>query len=185
MPKTAEQERLEGYPGHRPVNGSAPVPDSNIPPAPKWLGKIATRHYYDLARRLGNDGMRVLGASDTFALAMVCDTYEEYRKCRDILEEEGPYFQSGRNILNDEGDIIGIDNLQKKRHPAVGDKQNAWSRYMTGLGKFGLTPYERQKVSVISDDKPVQSRDDILAEKRKKALEAAKNKSHIRKVVNE
>ena len=183
MPKTAEQERLEGFPGHRAQNKSAPVPDRDIPSPPKWLGKIASRHYCDLVRRIGPQGMRVMAASDIYALAIICDSYEDYRKCRDILEKEGPYFESGKAIIQEDGSIIW-DNLQKKRHPAVGDKQNAWSRYMTGLGKFGLTPYERQKVSVIGEDKPEKTREQLMAESRAKALEAAKNKQHIRKVVN-
>lgn len=184
MPKTEEQEKLEGYPGHRPVNKSAPVPDRRIPIPPKWLGKIATRHYHDIARLIGPDGMRVMAASDLFSLAIVCDAYEDYRNCRDLLEKEGPYFDSGKVVALENGEVV-ISNLQKKRHPAVGDKQNAWVRYMSGLGKFGLTPYERQKVSALPEDKPTQTREEIMAEKRKKAIEAAKSGSHVKKVVND
>lgn len=184
MPKTAEQERLEGYPGHRPVNKSAPEPSRDIPDPPKWLGKIGSRHYHDLVRRIGPKGMRVMGASDRDALAMVCDVYEEYRNCREVLEIEGPYFRSKKVVEVDGTDDVVTEYGPWKRHPAVGDKQNAWTRYMTGLGKFGLTPYERQKVSAFEEDKPKQTREEVMAERRKNAVEAAKNKTHI-KAVNE
>lgn len=177
MPKTAEQERLEGYPGHRKVNDSAPKPNRDIPDPPKWMKSVSTRAYHDIVRLVGSDGMRVMGRSDKFALIMLCEAFEEWRNCRDILAKDGRYFESGKVVFDDEGNQH-IDNRQIKRHPAVGDMQNAWNRIMMGLGKFGMTPYDRQKVVVLLDDKPKEkTREEILKEKRAKALELVKKKT--------
>ncbi len=165
MPKTAEQEKLEGYPGHRPVNKKAPVADRDIPPPPKWMGHISTRAYHDFVRLVGNEGMRVMAKSDKLALSLVCEAFEEWRKCKKILDEEGRYTDG-------------------RRHPALVDMQKWWSLLMTGLGKFGMTPYERQKVSTIGEPKKEKTREELMAEKRQSALEAAKAKQHI-KAVNE
>lgn len=181
MPKTAAQEKLEGYPGHRPANKSMPVPDQEIPPPPRWMGPISTRAYHDLVRVVGPEGMRVMAGSDRLALVMVCEAFEEWRRCRDMIQAEGRYFESGKVVIGDKGEAM-VSNRQIKRHPAVGDMQNAWNRIMTGLGKFGLTPFERQKVSAISESKREKTREETMAENRKKALEAAKKKSHIKAV---
>ncbi len=175
MPKTAEQERLQGYPGHRPVNSNAPVPDMTIPEPPKRLGRIAKRHYHDVARVVGPDKMRTMGASDIFALTAICEIYQNYRDCRDFLDKHGRYF----DVFED--DVL----VDSKRNPRVIDEIKYWDQYLKGLGKFGLTPYERQKVSTLSEDKPEQTREQAMTEKRKKAVAAAKKGGHIQAVVNE
>jgi P27 family predicted phage terminase small subunit len=168
MPKTAEQERLEGYPGHRPVNENPPTPDRNIPNPPKWLGKIAARHYHDLVRRIGPEGMRVMAASDRDALAIVCDVFEKYRNCREFLEKNGRYF----DIWDEETKTL----VGSKRNPRVIDEQKYWGLYMTGLGQFGLTPYQRKNVSVLPEEKK-ESREDRIAARRKNIVEMAKQKA--------
>lgn len=163
MPKTAEQEKLEGYPGHRPVNENAPVPDRDIPGPPKWMGRVSTRAYHDFVRLVGPSGMRVMAKSDRMALVMVCEAFQEWRDCKNLLDTEGRY-------------------LDGKRHHAVADLQKWWGLIMTGLGKFGMTPYERQKTKAIGEHKKEKTREEIMAENRKKALEAAKSKAHIKAV---
>lgn len=181
MPKTAEQEKLEGYPGHRPVSKNAPVPDMEIPDPPKWMSRIAKRAYYDLVAVVGPEGMRVMAKSDKLALSMVCEAFAEWRECRTVLAKEGRYHKSGKIILDKEGNPV-IEQYQIKRHPAVGDMQNAWSRLMTGLGKFGLTPYERQKVVAIAVPESGKPKEKSTTDKRKAALAAAKENAHLKAV---
>lgn len=168
MPKTFEQEKLEGYPGHRPKNTGAPVPNRDIPPPPKWMGRISTRAYHDFVRTVGPDGMNVMAQSDRIALVMTCEAFAEWRECKKIVDLYGRY-QESKGVF--------------KRHPAVVDMQNAWNRIMVGLGKFGMTPYERQKVTVLPEEKREETREEKMARRRANAARRAKE-NNLR-VVNE
>ncbi len=176
MPKTEEQQKLEGYPSHHKKKATKiPVikaKDRQIPDPPRWMGRISKRMYHDLVDIVGKEGMKVMAKSDRLALVMVCEAFAEWRECRSTLATEDRYYTSER-----------AGNKTIKRHPAVGDMQNAWTRIMTGLGKFGLTPYERQKVSVIvGDKKKKKTREQEMAERRKKAIKAAQDKNHLQAV---
>ncbi|MBA3012674.1 MAG: hypothetical protein KKF12_16740 [Proteobacteria bacterium] len=92
MPKPAELEKLQGNPGHRPVNPNLPVADTAIPGPPKYLGRIAARAYNDLVGLVGTDGMRVMAKSDRLALILICDAWEEYRQCKEEIEDVGQYW---------------------------------------------------------------------------------------------
>ena len=173
MPKTAEQERLEGYPGHRKPNANAPEADRDIPGPPKWLGNISTRAYHDLVRLVGNDGMRVMAKSDQLALSMVCEAFQDYRRYNDIIEIEGPHYRNGIYKEDEEGNVI-VNTIQVKKHPLIAAKENAWQRLMTGLGQFGLTPYQRQKVSAIKVDNVEETPAEKRAKQKQAAIEAAK-----------
>ena len=171
--KTAEQEKLEGYPGHRKPNEKAPKPNYNIPEPPKFLDRVGKRHYYELVKRFGPDGMRTAGESDAPALALIADAYSEFRKCRDLLTDGQRYYDNG-----------GV----MKKHPAVIDMQNARAFVLSGYGKFGGTGYDRKNVNIL-DLLPVESREDKKAKRRAeaslKAKKLAESKNHIKKVANE
>jgi len=164
MSKPAELEKLQGNPGHRLVNKNAPVPEMVIPKAPKFLDKVATRKYYDLARVAGPEGIRVAGKSDGETLAMTAFAYSRFRAALKILGEKTEYYTTPSG--------------QIKKHPAMGEVSDWWVKYNFGLSKLGLNPYERQKVSAFPEEEKGESREDKMAEFRKKALEAAKKQSH-------
>ena len=166
--KTAEQEKLQGYPGHRPKKTNMPIPDyNNLPDPPRWMGRIGKRAYYDLMELVGSKGMRVMAKSDRLALVMVCEAFEEYRNCKNEIKTHGRYW---------------LDKNTMKKHPAITDMQNAWTRIMSGLSKFGMTPYDRQKVTVLPSDKKEKTREELMQEKRALALASAKKKMHLKTV---
>lgn len=191
MPKTAEQEKLEGFPGHRPVSENMPEPDRNIPEPPKFLSRVGKRAYHELVRLVGPEGMQTMARSDALALSMVCDAYAEYRLARSEVENlENRYLISGATKTSENKDgSVKVETFTKqiRRHPAVGDAQDAWKRVMAGLGKFGLTPYDRKSVESLGRPKQ-ESREDKIAKRRAEAAEkakiAAQKGEHLKKVSN-
>ncbi|MCP4161217.1 MAG: P27 family phage terminase small subunit [Deltaproteobacteria bacterium] len=178
MPKTTDQEKLEGNPGRRSLPENEPNPEKKIPAPPKWLGRKATRAYHDLSRIVGSEGMNVMAETDGLALSMLCDAFSEYRDMRLIIEDPEKRFYKSKEKA---GKIL------IKRHPAVGDMQDAWKRVVLMLGKFGMTPFDRKGVQVLADS-PEESREDKIAKRRAeaalKAKEAALKGKHIKKVGN-
>jgi len=169
--KTAEQEKLEGNPGHRPEQKNPAVKIIEVPAPPKYLGRIGARAYHDLTGLLGQSGMQVFAKSDYFVLSLICDAYDEYRTARKTVHNEGRY-QTTKSGL-------------KKRHPAIGDAQDAFKRVMSGLTRFGLTPVDRKNVDKILITTE-ESREDRIARRRAenalKAQELAKNKKHVKAI---
>jgi len=164
--KTAEQEKMEGNPGRRPINENTPMADGKIQGPPKYLSKVGARFYNDLCRVCGPENMRVLSSSDASALALVADAYAEYRLARDVVNElDIRYYTSKEEIKVTFDKKTGAEKITSsktiKRHPAVGDMQNAWSRVMSGLSKFGMTPYDRKNVVSAPESKPVSKKDEI------------------------
>ena len=181
MSKPLELEKLEGCPGHRPLNKFAPEPNREIPNPPKHLGKIAKRKYSDLVREIGPAGMRVLGASDKDALAAICNIYERLRKCRETLDMYGEYIREFEDIQHEDGTVESV-LIKETRRPVVIDEQKYHALYMSGLIQFGLTPSARKNVLAMPDDKPEQTREERIAGQRAKALAAAKDKKHVKAV---
>ncbi len=191
MPKTKEQEKLEGNPGKRAINKNSPSPDRAIPDPPKFLSRVGKRAYHDLVRMVGNEGMRVMAKTDSLALSLVCDAYAEYRKTRDVVENlDDRYYISSEKvnvITHKDGSVTTEKSQIIKRHPAVGDAQDAWKRIMQGLGKFGMTPYDRKNVNALEEEEK-ETREDKMARRRAdaalRAKERAKDGKHIKKVGN-
>lgn len=169
--KTAEQEKLEGNPGHRPEQKNPANKIIEVPAPPKYLDRIGARAYYDLTGLLGQSGMQVFAKSDYFALSMICDAYDEYRTARKAVITDGRYQTTSAGL--------------KKRHPAIGDAQDAWKRVMSGLTRFGLTPVDRKNVDKILITTE-ESREERLkrrrAESALKAQKLAEEQKHIKAV---
>lgn len=190
--KTDNQDKLEGRPGHRKIK-DVPAPSRKIPPPPKSLDAVGKRFYYDLVRLCG-DEMKVLAITDTKALEMLSDAYSEYRAIKNLIPNmDDKYYVSKREIttkLHEDGSETITESTIIKKHPAVSDMQNAWGRIMQALTRFGMTPYDRQKVGPMlesgTDNKP--TRKDELKEKRIKIQEKAKKMAedggHIKEVAN-
>lgn len=181
--KTAEQEKLQGYPGHRKLNESAPVLDTEIPDPPRWLKSISKRAYYDFVKIVGPEGMRVMSKSDRIALVMICEAFEEWRNCRKEIMNQGMYVPVKiKEYIDKKGNLVRETN-GIKIHPLMKAKNDAWGMVMKGLSRFGMTPYDRQKVSTVmgkkEDDRPKKK---TLADIRKEALK--KGKQHLKAVGN-
>jgi P27 family predicted phage terminase small subunit len=113
-----------------------PEPEKGILRPPDWLSPQARKAFIELAK-ITTD-MNVLTLADKTTLAMVCDAYADYLTAKEILDEKGMTY----TVMNREG----VEMI--KNHPASTIKADAWRRVMIGLGKFGLSPTEREKISI-------------------------------------
>ena len=82
--------------------------------------------------------MNVLTLADQASLAMVCDAYADYLAAKKLVDERGLTY----DVKNREGEEM------IKTNPATTIKADAWRRVMIGLGKFGISPADREKISI-------------------------------------
>lgn len=98
--------------------------------------------------------MRVLTDGDRNMLSMACAAYAEYREADDFLREPG----RGTTY---ETTTAGGETMFRP-YPQVGQRNDAWRRYKSGLVEMGLTPAARTRVSQIGEGEDEQSEWDGL-----------------------
>ncbi len=136
-PKPSAIRETEGNPGRRPFNRAEPKPPRGIPLCPDWLSPIAREHWLALAPKL--DELGVLTLVDGHALALLCETYAEYRKARaDVVKNGATYWSTSED-----------GSKMKRANPNVAIASDAAKRYRGLLAEFGLTPSSRTKVSAV------------------------------------
>lgn len=113
-----------------------PEPEKGIPEPPEWLNDNAKKAFIELAKI--TSGMNVLTLADSASLAMICDAYADYLEAKQLVDDNGMTYK----FTNREGQEV------IKMNPATTIKADAWRRVMIGLGKFGLSPAEREKISI-------------------------------------
>jgi P27 family predicted phage terminase small subunit len=89
--------------------------------------------------------MRVMTAGDEDGLAMGCQALVEYLTASRKMDRLGQTY----TIDGPSGEII-------RKRPECEIAADAWRRYMTALGQFGLTPSARMKVSQAGGGKQVR-----------------------------
>ena len=114
----------------------APVTASPQPPA--HLGDVGKAEWNRVAPGLTES--RVLTELDLGALALACESLEQYRAACSVIADEGQSFS------DNDGNI--------KAHPLLRERHQAWSRYTKGLAEFGLTPSSRAGVKVEQKSAP-------------------------------
>jgi P27 family predicted phage terminase small subunit len=113
-----------------------PEPKKGIPKPPQWLNPNAKKAFRELAKI--TDGMNVLTMADSATLALICDAYADYLDAKKLVDTDGLVY----TVTNREGQTM------MKANPAATIKADAWRRVMAGLGKFGLSPVEREKINI-------------------------------------
>ena len=113
-----------------------PEPKKGKETPPAWLNTKAKRAFNELVK-ITTD-MNVLTLADKTSLAMVCDAYSDYLEAKDLIDEQGMTYK----VTNREG----VEMI--KANPAASIKADAWRRVMIGLGKFGISPSDREKISI-------------------------------------
>jgi P27 family predicted phage terminase small subunit len=134
-PKPTALKLVQGNPGKRALNTAEPQPQRGIPECPDWLSPLAKEHWIEIAPRL--DELGVLTLADGHALALLCETFAEYRKARaDVVKHGATYWST-----SEDGSKL------KRANPNVAIASDAAKRYRGLLAEFGLTPSSRTKVS--------------------------------------
>jgi len=172
--KTAEQEELEGNPGHRKKNANPPVKILKIPEPTKDLCPIAVRYYHELVRRFGPEGSQVLAATDA---DMLCIMSKAYALCRGAYETLKTF---------KDGCVDGPSG--KRVHQALKVIESREPVLVRGLKDFGGTPVDRPKIQRVDTVTTELSREEKNSKRRALAQENAKKLAiagkHIKKAVN-
>ena len=108
------------------------------PSPPACLDKVAREKWAELFPQLTEAGVFTRGDRDS--LAILCDTFSQWRRCKKVLEKEGDVYQGS-----------------KRAEVAIVEKcRETMLRY---LREFGLTPASRSNVHA---EKKSQDPDDEL-----------------------
>lgn len=119
-------------------DGKEPTPSVGIPECPASLSlkaKDAWSKFAKLALDLGT-----LTVADGEALAGLCETYVELTEARRQLRAGGAEYTYV--TTNKDG------NMMIRPRPEIAIIQDADRRYLNWLGRFGLTPADRSRVTV-------------------------------------
>ena len=139
---------LTGNPGKRALPKHEPKPRAvSGLLCPDWMpdeGRALWARLEPLLSRLG-----VLTEADAEALAVLCDSWAEWLAARAVVREQGATYFSQRG---------------EAPRPEVRIADAAAKRFVTLLGRFGLTPADRAKVTAVALEE-VDPMDELLAER--------------------
>jgi P27 family predicted phage terminase small subunit len=120
-------------------NANEPVLVPTIPPIPTWLSEDGQKAFTDLSNLLYD--MSVLTEADCLSLTLLCDSYSEYKKAKEVINELGATME----VTSREG------NTKSVIRPEVQIANQSFVRVFQLLKEFGLTPSSRAKVNAIEN----------------------------------
>jgi len=129
-PKPTAMKRLEGNPGHRPLNDREPKLPRGIPTCPRELSSAAKRHWKHLAIQLWNVG--ILTEIDQSVLAALCMEWVTWLDAKAKLSKQGLVTLSGSGSL--------------KPSPYITISNQAMANILRILAELGMTPSSRTRV---------------------------------------
>lgn len=154
-PKPTALKRLQGNPGHRPLNDDDLKVEAGMPEMPKGLPKAARREWKRMSKLLLEKG--VLSALDGRALEGYCRCCALCEQLQKNVDEFGAIQQVP--MTNRNGDLIGY---KPTANPALSKLMSAEALKLRFLIEFGLSPASRSKLHV--EGKPaVDPMEDFLA----------------------
>ena len=104
---------------------------------PTWLKGEARWLWRQLRELLGPDGENVISALDRTALAVLCNTWREYREAERLIEKYGEVYET---VSKEGGRML-------RKNPAVEMRADADRRLRAWLTEFGCTPAAVSKVA--------------------------------------
>ena len=121
------------------ANPNEPQLSPTKPPIPTWLSDDGQKAFVELSNLLFD--MSVLTEADSLSLTLLCDSYSEYKKAKEIVNELG----STMEVVSREG------NSKSVIRPEVQIANQSFVRVFQLLKEFGLTPSSRAKVNAIEN----------------------------------
>lgn len=161
-------KKLRGNPGKRKLNAAEPKPKLVEPPMPANLTGLAVDEWKAIVPLLMDLG--VLSQVDGKALAAYCETFAQWRRAMERVEELG--------ILVEEPIIVGVGEnaevvgTKYKRNPAITIANDNLKLMKSFLVEFGLTPASRGRLKI---EKPNEEADPMDAWLQAGAVPAAKS----------
>lgn len=128
--KPTEIRRLQGNPGHRPLNANEPQPEPDSGYCPRHLSRGARAEWRRVVPELKALGLFTV--VDRAALEAYCECYATWRTAQDVLEREGLTFIAGQGYI--------------AQRPEVAIANNALKLMRAFMSDFGMTPSSRTRV---------------------------------------
>ncbi len=132
-PKPTYLRLLEGNPGRKKISKREPKPRRHrkAPEPPTWLDVHGKRVWRLIAKKLVRFGL--LTELDHVPLAAVCDSYATWRRCRQVVLEEG----------------YSVDTKETtKPRPEALLMERARRDFVRFAAEFGMTPAARTRIEV-------------------------------------
>ena len=129
--KPTKLKLLAGNPGKRALPTDEPQPHPEIPDCPKALQGEALGEWQRITLELHKLGL--IGRVDMAMLADYCETWGEWCKAFDDINENGMFLKAPSGL--------------KRRNPALTARLNLSERLATLASHFGLSPAARARIS--------------------------------------
>jgi P27 family predicted phage terminase small subunit len=112
---------------------------------PSWVKSKEARGAWKALIEVAPVG--VITQMDALSLGLLVSAFGDWLEARRTLDKEGRYYETE-----------GASGRMVRAHPAVADEADTWRRAVTLLGKFGMNPSDRSRVSAggVTED-PVGS----------------------------
>lgn len=101
---------------------------------PTWVKSADAKRAWAALIEVAPPGL--ITQMDAMSLGLLVDAFGEWLVARAVIDKEGRYYET-----------FGPSGRMVRVHPAVADEENAWKRTAGMLGKFGMNPSDRSRVS--------------------------------------
>ena len=136
---TVRKDRVRPHVKGKVVTQCPPLPPDTT------LGPIATQIWWETLTRL--TALRVVTENDLRALAAYCAASENWELCQRDIRENGLVIQ-----------VHTTSGMVPRRNPAVDIASMQFQIMKEMMGRFGLTPSDRQRVAPV--DQPQEQEDE-------------------------
>ena len=143
-PKPSDQRRLEGKPGHRPLNANEPTAVAGLPRCPSHIKGEARREWNRIGKRLVAE--RRMAHVFKAAFAAYCVAWGRWVEAERQLEEFGTVIMTNQTV-DKEGKPVGGGNLVQSPYLAIANK--AQQQMMKAISELGISPTSQAKVSTV------------------------------------
>lgn len=146
IPKSNEQEILEGNPSKRPLRGRTPKPGPGIPTCPAWLSPVAKQEWRRVTPELARLGL--LNKLDRNVLAGYCVSFALWRQTQDFLSSQGTVYVTTKGQL--------------QPRPEVAVAKTAGEMMQGFAAELGLTPTSRARMNLPKENAEIDPMEELL-----------------------
>ena len=146
IPKSNEQEILEGNPSKRPLRKELPKSRPGSTTYPSWLSPAAKTEWKRLTPELARMGL--LTKLDRNVLAGYCAAFALWQETQEVLSKQGTVYVSTKGKLETRPEV----DIAK----TTGEIMNSFAR------ELGLTPSSRVRMELPKENEEVDPMEEFL-----------------------